>query len=160
MAGKLKGTRRRKSDVESRSMVTIDGDKLKPEFLDEYNPGYFAIAYTTHSHLPEAPRARILIPLTRDVSPDEYNAIARYLAEGIGMEQIDPCSFEINQLMYWPTCPADGEYICKKYDGAWLDPDGFLAAHPDWKDCTKLSCPLPHRKRPPWRKHGRNSKTR
>lgn len=138
VAGKLKGTRRKKSDVESRSMITIDGDKLKPDFFDKFNPGYFAIVYTTHSHVPETPRARILIPLTRDVSPDEYNAIARYLAADIGMEQIDPCSFEINQLMYWPTCPADGEYICKKYDEAWLDPDVFLLAHPDWQDCTKL----------------------
>ena len=32
LAGKLKGTRRKKSDVESRSMITIDGDKLKPDF--------------------------------------------------------------------------------------------------------------------------------
>jgi len=138
VAGKLKGTRRKKSEVESRSMITIDGDKLKPEFFDEFHPNYFAIVYTTYSHVPEAPRARILIPLKRDVTPDEFNAIARYLAYEIGMEQIDPCSFEINQLMYWPTCPSDGEYICKKYDGAWLDPDAFLAAHPNWKDCTKL----------------------
>ena len=95
-------------------MITIDGDKLKPEFFDEFNPGCFAIVYTTHSHVPEAPRARILIPLKRDVTPDEYNAISRYLADEIGMEQIDPCTFEINQLMYWPTCPSDGEYIRKK----------------------------------------------
>ena len=138
LAGTLKGTRRKKTEVVSRSMITLDEDKLKVEFFDEFNPSYFAVVYTTHSHLPEKPRARILIPLMRDVTPDEYNAIARYLAAEIGIEQIDPCSFEINQLMYWPTCSSDGEYVCRKYGKDWLDPDVFLAAHPDWKDCTKL----------------------
>ena len=140
LAGTLKGTRRRKADVLSRSMITLDCDKLNPAFFDEYEflNRYFSIVYTTHSHLPEAPRARVLVPLTRDVTPEEYNAVARYLADEIGMEMVDPCSFEINQLMYWPTVSADGEYICRRYDGDWLDPDAFLAEHPGWKDCAAL----------------------
>ncbi|MBR1886476.1 MAG: hypothetical protein IJ812_08710, partial [Schwartzia sp.] len=42
------------------------------------------------------------------------------------------------QLMYWPTCCADGEYICRRYDGNWLSPDDFLSSHPHWKDCASL----------------------
>ena len=140
LAGTLKGTRRRKGDVVSRSIIALDCDKLNPAFFEEFeflNP-YYCIVYTTHSHTPGAPRARILILLTRDVTPEEYNAIARYLADEIGMEMIDPCSFEINQLMYWPTASADGEYICRRYEGDWLDPDTFLADHPNWKDCASL----------------------
>ena len=140
LAGTLKGTRRKKSDVVSRSMITLDCDKLDPGFFDEYEllNRYLSIVYTTHSHLAEAPRARILVPLTRDVTPEEYNAVARYLADEIGMEMVDPCSFEINQLMYWPTASSDGEYICRRYEGDWLDPDAYLAEHPNWKDCTAL----------------------
>lgn len=140
LAGTLKGTRRKKSDVISRSMITLDCDKLNPAFFEEYEflGSYLSIVYTTHTHLPEAPRARVLIPLARDVAPEEYNAIARYLADEIGMEMVDPCSFEINQLMYWPTCSFDGEYICRRYDGDWLDPDVYLAAHPGWRDCASL----------------------
>ena len=140
LAGTLKGTRRKKSAVLSRSMITLDCDKLNPAFFDEYEflNRYFSIVYTTHSHLPEAPRARVLVPLTRDVTPEEYNAVARYLADEIGMEMVDPCSFEINQLMYWPTASADGEYICRRYEGDWLDPDRYLAEHPNWKDCAAL----------------------
>lgn len=138
LAGTLKGTRRKKIEVVSRSMIAIDCDKLKPGCFDEFDFKHHAIVYTTHSHVQEAPRARILLPLTRDVTPDEYNAIARYVAEGIGMDMVDPCSFEINQLMYWPTCSSDGEYICRRYEGEWLDPDIFLAEHPDWQDCTTL----------------------
>ena len=139
-AGKLKGTRRRKADVVSRSMITLDCDRLSSEFFEDFerSHAYFAIVYTTHTHLPESPRARVLFPLSRDVNPDEYNAIARYLAAEIGMEMVDPCSFEINQLMYWPTCCADGEYICRRYDGDWLDPETFLAGHPGWEDCANL----------------------
>lgn len=140
LAGTLKGTRRKKTDVVSRSMVTLDCDKLNVGFFDEYElmNAFYSIVYTTHSHMPEAPRARILMPLTRDVTPEEYNAIARYLADEIGMAMIDPCSFKINQLMYWANCPSDGEYICRVYEGDWLDPDAYLAAHPNWKDCASL----------------------
>ncbi len=140
LAGTLKGSRRRKNEVVSRSMITLDCDKLNPAFFDEYEflNRYLSIVYTTHTHLPESPRARLLVPLTRDVSPEEFNAIARYLADEIGMEMVDPCSFEINQLMYWPTAAVDGEYICRRYEGEWLDPDAFLAEHPNWKDCTAL----------------------
>ncbi len=140
MAGTLKGTRRRKEEVVSRSMIALDADKLKADFLDELDITipYESIAYTTHSHTPESPRARILIPLSRDATPDETVAIARYLCSDMGMEMFDTCSFEINQLMYWPTCPKDGEYICRYYQGKWLNPDEFLAEHPEWKDPTKL----------------------
>ena len=137
-AGTLKGTRRRATEVISRSMITLDYDRLKPGCFDAFAFKHCAIVYTTHSHTPEAPRARILVPLTRDVTPDEYNAIARYLADEIGMDTVDLCSFKINQLMYWPTASSDGEYICRRYEGDWLDPDAFLAAHPNWQDCSSL----------------------
>lgn len=140
MAGALKGMRRKKDEVLSRSMIALDGDRIKVGFIDDLELAipYEVIVYTTHSHTPEAPRARLIIPLTRDVSPDECVAIARYLCADMGMEMFDPCSFEVNQLMYWPTCPKDGEYICELCEGEWLDPDRFLAEHPEWKDPTKL----------------------
>jgi predicted P-loop ATPase len=40
--------------------------------------------------------------------------------------------------MYWPSCPSDGEYVFKRVDGEWLDPDAVLAARPNWQDCTTL----------------------
>ena len=141
MAGTLKGTRRKKNKVVSRSIVTLDGDKLTKDFIEEYgliHQQYLSIIYTTHSHTPEKPRARFLIFLTRDVTVDEYNAVARLLAGELGIAMFDPVSFECNQLMYWPTCPSDGEYICESYDGELLDPDEFLAGYPYWKDPSTL----------------------
>lgn len=141
-AGTLKGTRRKAREVISRSMITLDHDRLEQGCFDDFAFKHCTIVYTTHSHIPEAPRARILVPLTRDVTPDEYNAIARYLADEIGMDTVDLCSFKINQLMYWPTASSDGEYICRQYEGDWLDPDVFLAAHPNWQDCSSLPTAL------------------
>jgi putative DNA primase/helicase len=138
--GTLKGTRRKKNEVLSRSAITLDEDRLKPGFFDWYkkNHKYLSVIYTTHSHTKENPRGRIIIPTSRDMTPEETNAIARYMAADLGMDQIDPCSFEINQLMYWPTCSSDGDYFCEKYEGELLDPDKYLASHPDWRDVTKL----------------------
>lgn len=140
LAGTLKGTRRKRDEVLSRSMVTLDYDKLTPAFFEDYERShrFFTILYTTHSHLPEAPRARLLIPLTRDVTPEEYNAIARYVAAEISMEMIDICSFKINQPMFWPNCSLDGQYIFRRYEGDWLDPDRYLTDHPSWHDYSSL----------------------
>ncbi len=140
MMGRLKGTRRKKEEVVSRSGITLDGDKLKEDFIEWYreNHQYKSILYTTHSHTPDQPRGRIIIPTTRDMTPEEANAIARYLAAWMGINQIDPCSFKINQMMYWPTCPSDGEYVCEVCDGEELDPDAFLSSYPNWRDVTAL----------------------
>lgn len=140
VGGKLKGNRRKRENVISRSMLTCDVDNAEAGFINKFcdECKYTAALYTTHGHTSEAPRVRIIIPLTRDVTSDEYVAIARYFAQEWGIDQFDECSYRPHQLMYWPTTPSNGEYIFKRIDGEWLDPDIFLAAHPHWKDCSLL----------------------
>lgn len=140
VGGALRGGRRKRANVECRSIVVLDGDKVPEKFIEDYNamPLHGGFLYTTHSHTPEAPRVRMGFPLTRDVTAEEYNAVARYLAKDIGIDYIDECSYQPHQLMYWPTTPANGEYVFKSYDGDWLDPDAILGAHPEWHDLTQL----------------------
>ncbi|PKL10226.1 MAG: hypothetical protein CVV52_19490 [Spirochaetae bacterium HGW-Spirochaetae-8] len=140
VAGQLKNNRRQRESVASRSMLAFDADRASVGFLASFETScdYAACLYTTHGHTPEAPRVRIIVPLTRDVSPDEYVAITRHLAAQWGIDQFDECSYRPHQLMYWPTTPSNGEYVFKRIEGGWLDPDAFLASHPDWKDCTLL----------------------
>lgn len=140
VGGYLKDGRRKGGAVECRSMLTLDGDKVEPGFIDFYTleHRYASVLYTTHGHTPEAPRVRIIIPLTRDVTPDEYSALARYVVSEIGIDGFDECSYRAHQLMYWPTTPSNGEFVSKKYDGEWLDPDIYLKAHPNWRDCSQL----------------------
>ncbi len=140
VAGVLKGGRRKIDTVESRSMVALDGDRIDPEFLAGYEKAvpYASVLYSTHSHTADEPRARLVFPLARDVSPEEYVAVARYLAQGLGMDYFDECSYQPNQLMYWPSTPSNGEFVYKEVGGAWLDPDDVLSAHPEWRDPTRL----------------------
>ena len=140
VAGVLKGGRRKIDTVESRSMVALDGDRIDAEFLKDYekNAPYTSALYTTHSHTDENPRVRLVFPLTRDVTSEEYVAVARYLAQALGMDYFDECSYQPNQLMYWPSTPSNGVFVYKETDKDWLDPDEILSAHPEWTDPTRL----------------------
>lgn len=140
VAGHLKGNRRKAETVVCRSILALDGDKLEKGFLERFKAEcpYEAAFYTTHSHTPEYPRGRFLFPLARDVTPDEYVAIARFVAAEWGIDQFDECSYKPNQLMYWPTTPSNGEYLFEVIKGPWLDPDEYLASHPNWRDCSLL----------------------
>ncbi len=141
VAGHLRDNRRKAENVVCRSMLVYDMDSITAEFLESIhthipNRGCY---YTTHSHTKDKPRLRFAMPTTRDMTPDEFNAIARhYAAEHGFMEMLDPCSFSANQLMYWPTCASNGEYLFGCIEGDWLDPDAVLAAHPHWRDCSLL----------------------
>lgn len=140
VAGVLKGGRRKVDTVESRSMVALDGDRIDAAFLENYETlcPYTSALYTTHSSTEENPRVRLVFPLTRDVTPEEFVAVSRYLAQMLGIDYFDECSYQPNQLMYWPSTPANGSFVYKETDGGWLDPDAILAKHPEWTDPTRL----------------------
>ena len=140
VAGVLIGGRRKVDTVEKRSMISLDGDRIDVAFLEEYERRmpWTSALYTTHSSTSEKPRARIVIPLTRDVTPDEFAAVSRYVAQMLGIDFFDECSYLTNQLMFWPSTPSNGTFDFKETDGPWLDPDEILSAHPEWKDPTRL----------------------
>lgn len=140
VGGLLKDNRRRRENIVSRSMLTLDADSASKELISNFESlcDYRACLYTTHSHQPDSPRCRIIIPLTRDVTSDEYTAVSRYYTRTLGIDMFDECSYRPHQLMYWPTTPSNGEFIFKEVDKEWLNPDLFLASHPNWRDCTLL----------------------
>jgi putative DNA primase/helicase len=140
VGGHLRDNLRKVGNVACRSMWTPDLDNATPDFVAalEAKLAFKCAVYSTHSHTPEAPRLRIVAPFSRDVSADEFVAISRYMAANIGIDMFDECSFIPNQLMYWPTCPTNGEYLCEFFDGELLDPDAILEAHPNWRDCSLL----------------------
>lgn len=138
VAGHLAQGRRKKGNVLSRSMIALDID-----FADEdiwltlaEEVRVEAVAYTTHKHSPARPRVRLVVPLAREVSADEYVPIARRVAEGIGMDVFDDSTYEPHRLMYWPSTASDGEYVCEHYDGPLLDPDDVLATYDEWTDAS------------------------
>ncbi len=140
VCGALTGGRRLLQNVACRSVISLDGDRVTAVFADDYKNRmkYRSCLYSTHGHVPENPRVRVLIPLTRDVTPEEYVAISRYVAEELGIDMFDECSYLPNQMMYWPSTPSNGEYMYLVTDGGWLDPDDILSAHPEWTDPARL----------------------
>ena len=136
--GHLKSGRRKKSTVESRSGITLDADHADGEFIDRVEMlfSHRCVIYSTHSHTPEAPRLRVIIPLSRDVTPDEYAALSRLVAEELGMDCFDDSTYEPERLMYWPSAPSDGEYVFKAIKGDELNPDDYLSKLSDWRDCS------------------------
>ncbi|MDA8228803.1 MAG: hypothetical protein M0T74_14120, partial [Desulfitobacterium hafniense] len=87
VGGKLKDSQRKNGYVEFRGLLTLDEDYAQD--LETKPSGYARCIYTTRNHKPEAPRRRHVIPLKRSVTPDEYQAIARKVAEEIGIELFD-----------------------------------------------------------------------
>lgn len=140
VAGVLKGGRRKIDTVDIRSMRALDGDRINAEFLDTYETicPYTSVLYTTHSSTDENPRVRLVFPLTRDVTPEEFVAVSRYLADMLGIDYFDECSYQPNQLMYGPSIPSNGFFVYKETDGGWLDPDAILGQHPEWTDPTRM----------------------
>lgn len=140
VGGTLKGGRRKIDTVELRSMIALDGDRINRDFLENYETIalYTSVLYTTHSSTEDTPRVRIIFPMTRDVSSEEFVAVSRYVAQALGIDFFDECSYQPNQLMYWPSMPQNGVFVYKETDKEWLDPDAILSAHPEWTDPTRL----------------------
>ena len=112
----LAGGRRKSGAVLSRGLITLDADFATSTLWDDFTLLYTCAAciYSTHKHTPEAPRVRLVIPLDRPVMPDEYQAIARRVAELVGIDVFDDTTFEPERLMYWPSCPSDGEFVFRE----------------------------------------------
>lgn len=136
--GRLKGGRRKKDCVLSRSALTLDMDYAHADVADQIEmfQTFGCFIYSTHKHTKEKPRLRLIIPLVREVTPDEYMAVSRKVAEEIGMELFDDTTYEPSRLMYWPSTSADGEFFFHEITGEPLDPDEVLAKYKDWKDVS------------------------
>ena len=141
VAGTLSGPRRKAGNVTGRDILTLDLDNIPAGATDDVlrrveGLGCGYCIYSTRKHSPAAPRLRVLLPLDRTVSADEYEPLARKMAEYIGMAYMDPTTFEVSRLMYWPSCCSDSQYIYLWKDKALLSANGLLAQYDDWKDCT------------------------
>src|SRR5690606_7923070 len=113
--------------------ISLDADYAK-EIIDIRRFKFAAAFYTTHSHSPEKPRFRLIIPLSRPVTPEEYPAVARKIAANIDIEIFDPTTYEAHRLMYWPSVAHDGEFRADYADGPWIDPDEVLGEYVDWRN--------------------------
>lgn len=138
VGGFLVGGRRKGECVEGRSLLTLDLDQASPGIWDEISMffDYKCMMYSTHKHTPEVPRVRLFLPFSREVTADEYPAIARMIAKDIGIDMVDETCYRVQQLMYWPSTSIDGDFLFETQDGPMLNPDTVLARYKDWHDTS------------------------
>ena len=74
--------------------------------------------------------------MARDITEEEYPAVARMVAKEIGIDLFDDTTYEACRLMYWPSTSANGEFFYKTKEGPLLDPDAYLAKYADWHDAS------------------------
>jgi predicted P-loop ATPase len=136
VGGTLKGGRRKQDAVVWRQLITLDADFIKGDFWASVETlfDFACLAYSTHSHTPDNPRIRLVIPLSRPVTPEEYQAISRRLAADLGIDFFDDTTYQAHRLMYWPSTSQDGQFIFEMQDMPWIDPDDILARYSDWTD--------------------------
>ena len=127
-----------RSDIRHRSILCLDADFATPGLWDDWLwlQGYAAAVYSTHKHTPANPRLRLVVPLSRNVTPEEYQAVGRRVAADLGIDQFDDTSYQPQRMMYWPSASIDGEYVFQYCDGPFLDPDHVLATYHDWRDVS------------------------
>ena len=144
VGGELNGERRIKSAMLDRSLLALDVD-----FGDENFPSRFEdmiscafIIHGTHKHNPKVGmyRYRILIPLSRPVDGDEYEALGRKVAELTGIDLYDRTTFQPERCMYYPSVPSDVAYYF--YDSSLfrdnaLDVDEYLGMYEDYLDTSE-----------------------
>lgn len=141
VGGALNGTQRKAKNVTGRDLVTLDLDNIASgetdnvlRTIDSLGAGY--AVYSTRSHADFRPRLRVIMPLDRTVTADEYEPIARKLASYIGLQMCDPTTFEASRLMYWPACSRDSNYVFAAGDKPFVSADGILNQYTDWHDVT------------------------
>lgn len=149
----LSGGNRLKRSVLYRTLLTLDIDHMTPDqgatFWNRFKMFYdcAAVLYSTRKHSHDTPRYRLIIPFDRNVSPEEYPAVARKVAGSLGIDQFDTTTYQSERLMYWPSVCSDGEFYYKTQDGPFMDPAEILAEYignPDdgsgWRDISQWPC--------------------
>lgn len=144
VGGRLAENRRKNDKVIDRSLITLDADSVPSGGTQAVLQAVSAlgcayVVYSTRKHEEAAPRLRIVIPLDKPCSAEQYEPIARKVASYIGMAMMDPSTFEASRLMYWPSISADmqNQYIFAYEDKPFLSGEGVLAQYTNWQDVAE-----------------------
>lgn len=140
IAGYCKNGSRKLGDVIRRSMIALDiDDKATMKIIKEIETfaTFGLVIYGTHKFNLNTPRCRIIIPLSRDVDPTEYEFLARTVADELaGIDTFDPTTFQVNRMMYLPSKSKDGDWYFSNIEGDFLNPDDYLRRFPNYRDTT------------------------
>ena len=142
VGGWLRGGIRKNGNVLFRTLGLLDADSIPAEvdFCNEVKTAYGNVTYfiySTHSHTAQTPRYRVVFLFSREVSEEEYPALMRMAAKQIGMDYFDDSTYQANRMMYWASCPSNGEFAFEENQAQPLDVDALLSMYEDWHDISQ-----------------------
>lgn len=138
VGGYLSGGIRKNANVMYRTVATLDIDYGTVNVWDDFTMafGFAAMIYSTHKHSSKTPRYRLVFPLSRQVSPAEYEPLCRKIAAEIGIDLFDDTTYELPRLFYWPSTSKDADFVFDYQDGPACDVDAILSQYVDYKDAS------------------------
>lgn len=138
VGGYLSGGIRKNTNVMYRTVATLDIDYGTVNVWDDFTMafGFAAMIYSTHKHSSKTPRYRLVFPLSRQVSPAEYEPLCRKIAAEIGIDLFDDTTYELPRLFYWPSTSKDADFVFDYQDGPACDVDAILSQYVDYKDVS------------------------
>lgn len=140
VSGYLINGKRSSRTVGSRSMATLDLDFADMALWDRLVNTFCGVSmclHGTHKHSDTMPRFRLIMPFSRDVTPEEYTAVTRKVAEIVGIELFDRTTFQTERLMYWPSISSGAPYYFRYQTGADLNVDYVLSMYRNWRDVSE-----------------------
>lgn len=105
--------RRLRANVEQVSLLVYDVDEAPVPTLDVIERTFVGVAHFVHSSssaLSDSLRWRLIIKLSRPVTPDEYAVLWRTIAERLPFK-VGAASKDCSRAWYAPREGADGTYI-------------------------------------------------
>lgn len=150
VGGPFRDGLRKGTSLIQRSIVTLDIDQATAKQIEFLRLGssdacdYEFFGSTTRKHTIKKPRWRLVFPVTRPLTIEEYAPVARILASKLfrtvseSMDATDDVSYRPAQIMYWPSVCKDAKFETLHNEGKLLDPDQLLEDFGDWRDWTNL----------------------
>lgn len=138
VGGYLSGGTRKTANVLSRSVATLDIDHGSLNVWEDFTMSFScaAMLYSTHKYSEKTPRYRLCLPLSRPVTPAEYEPVCRKIASVLGMDLFDDTTYELPRLFYWPSTSKDADYVFEYQDGPAINVDEILSSYVDYRDVS------------------------
>ena len=134
IAGHVSNGERRRDNVASRSMITLDIDHLESDDIEPFKAAYADYEYvihSTHKHRADSPRLRLIVPMAYDIAGDDikarYEAVSRALASVWGMDAFDDTTYQHSRAMHLPSISTGGDWFFHRNRGSLLDPVTLLS---------------------------------
>jgi hypothetical protein len=121
---------RARDNIKAVYALVLDYDKNRPTFeavAALWSP-FYGLIYTTKSHDIDAHRLRVVLPLSRPVTPGEYDQLWLWATQLSARSELttDGQAKDASRFWYVPTPPDRGEWQAQRLTGSTLDVDATL----------------------------------